>query len=950
MTLSEAVERFSTLVDGDWERVRAWLSDRIGEVWEARGAFPGLGSALNAFGVPQGVLLSYSIQAMLGDSDQDPWQLVDEVFRHPEQFPDMPVVPSAMLCRTWSALPDARRELLKLLSRLDLTIEQATRLYQPTERGKSGLTVTDSEILANPYRVFEADRRTVNPVSANTVDRGVFPAEKIRAQFPIPVPARVDDQLDERRVRALVVEQLERAAQQGDSLVAQSTLIQRVRDEPLDPPCPLSEDILSVAEAYFDPEVALAAMADGTRAYQLTRLAEGRRTISRVVRRRAATKPLPIDVNWRGTIDTLLGDSAVDDPDETQAREEKAAALRVLAQSRISVLIGPAGTGKTTLLRALCALPPVDERGVLLLAPTGKARVRMTSAIKRRAFTLAQLLLRSGRYNPDTGAYQRSDQDRTSGYGTVIVDECSMLTEEQLDALLDSIEGYDRLVLVGDPRQLPPIGVGRPFVDIVEHLRNAANVKGFPLAGPSYAELTIKRRQLLTATAEDERADMILADWFSGAPIPPGADAIWDDLARDRDLRTLSIRQWSTARELHQLIKEELAASLTEMSDPEDAQGFQLSYGGNLGGEHVYFNIGSAKKVENWQVLSPVRAEGGGVNELNRLLQRTYRFSTLTLANEQVPWKQKIPQPAGPQEIVYGDKVINVRNKIRKRFWPEVDDALAYVANGEIGVVTGPFKRKGSRTSLKAWEVEFSTQQGLAYKYWKSELGNDDGSPVLELAYAITVHKAQGSEFGTTLVVIPTPCRLLSRELLYTALTRQQDRVVLFMQGDLAELRGYTSPKHSETLARVTNLFVDPKPIEIDGHFMEEGLIHHTRKGISVRSKSEVIIADLLYAKDVQFVYERELVLGGKKRFPDFTIEDPDTGETFYWEHLGMLNKAAYRRKWEEKLAWYKLNGVYPRGSGPGESPSGTLIITKDGADGSISSQEIENLVDDLLT
>ena len=236
---------------------------------------------------------------------------------------------------------------------------------------------------------------------------------------------------------------------------------------------------------------------------------------------------------------------------------------------------------------------------------------------------------------------------------------------------------------------------------------------------------------------------------------------------------------------------------------------------------------------------------------------------------------------------------------------------MAYVANGEIGLVVGPFRRKGSKVSLRQWEVSFSTQPDIAYKFWKGEFGNDDGSPVLELAYAITVHKSQGSEFGTTFVVIPSPCRLLTPELLYTALTRQQQRVVLFMQGDLAELRGYTSPSHSESAARMTNLFNEPKPIEVDGRFMEAGLIHHTRKGIYVRSKSEVIIADLLHSKGIDFVYERELVLGGSKRLPDFTIEDADSGETYYWEHLGMLSNASYKRKWQAKLVWYASHGYF---------------------------------------
>lgn len=951
LALDECVQRLAPHVEGTWGLVRTWLSERVGEVWRARGAYPGLGSALTAFGIPQGVLLAHSIHGLLADEAADPWELVAQLMDTPEQFPDSIVKPTEMIRKTWRALPAHRRALLQLVSRFDLTIEQATRMYQPTERSKAGVTLDDHDILANPYRLYEADRSTLEPIPVSVIDRGVFPASNIRATFPIPEPSRVDDALDARRVRALAIEQLERAAATGDSLMSQPRLIQAVRDEPLDPPCPLSEDIIAVAEEAFTPEIQPAAMGDGTKAYQLARLSAARASISRTVRRRAGAKPLSVTGNWRATIDDLLKDSAVTDPDEPLAREEKAAALQTLAQSRISVLIGPAGTGKTTLLKALCALPEIDQRNVLLLAPTGKARVRMSAAIKRKAYTLAQILLRSGRYDPHTGAYRRSDQDRLSGYGTVIVDECSMLTEEQLDALLDAIEGYDRLILVGDPRQLPPIGVGRPFVDIVTYLRDHADVKGFPRTGPSYAELTIKRRQLLTGPSDTERSDLILADWFSGAPVAPGDDAIWDELAGAQDLGTISIRPWNTPAELHDLLRTELAKSLPDMNDADDTTGFQVSYGGHSYGDYVYFNIGSAEHAESWQVLSPVRAGGGGIIELNRLLQRTYRAATLQLANEADPWRRKIPQPAGPQEVVYGDKVINVRNRGRKRFWTRGDDSdvLAYVANGEIGVVTGPFRKKGSKISLKTWEVEFSTQPGVGYKFFKSELGTDDGSPVLELAYAITVHKSQGSEFGTTFVVIPSPCRLLSRELLYTALTRQQNRVVLFIQGDLAELRSYSSPKHSESLARVTNLFADPHPVEIDGRFMEAGLIHRTRKGISVRSKSELAIADLLYSKNIDFVYERELVLGGQTRFPDFTIEDADTGETFYWEHLGMLNKPSYRRKWEKKLQWYRDNGIEPRGSGAGESPDGTLLLTQDGPDGSLSTAAIEALVDDVF-
>ena len=109
-----------------------------------------------------------------------------------------------------------------------------------------------------------------------------------------------------------------------------------------------------------------------------------------------------------------------------------------------------------------------------------------------------------------------------------------------------------------------------------------------------------------------------------------------------------------------------------------------------------------------------------------------------------------------------------------------------------------------------------------------------------------------------------------------------------------------------------------------------------------------MIIADLLYAKGIEFQYEQEL-LGSDEfvRLPDFTIMDDTTGTKIYWEHLGMLHRPSYRRNWEKKLVWYRTNDILPNEEGGG--PAGTLVITRDGEDGSISSAEIEGLVDDLL-
>ena len=102
--------------------------------------------------------------------------------------------------------------------------------------------------------------------------------------------------------------------------------------------------------------------------------------------------------------------------------------------------------------------------------------------------TLAQFLLKRSRYDVATGQYRRNpNASKHDGEATVIIDEASMLTEDQLAATLDALKGPARIILVGDDRQLPPIGAGRPFADIIRHLREQ---------GHGLAELTVSRRQI----------------------------------------------------------------------------------------------------------------------------------------------------------------------------------------------------------------------------------------------------------------------------------------------------------------------------------------------------------------------------------------------------------------------------------------------------------------------
>jgi hypothetical protein len=188
----------------------------------------------------------------------------------------------------------------------------------------------------------------------------------------------------------------------------------------------------------------------------------------------------------------------------------------------------------------------------------------------------------------------------------------------------------------------------------------------------------------------------------------------------------------------------------------------------------------------------------------------------------------------------------------------------------------------------------------------------------------------------------------LTRELLYTALTRQKERITLLYQGDAAELKRFAEPDRSETAIRLTNLFDEPNLVETTpGTFLERGLIHTTTRGDVVRSKSEALIAELLNARHIEYAYERRLTFDdGSFRYPDFTVEDDDLGRTVYWEHLGMLNDSVYAARWKAKRKWYADHGVVEHPATGKE----ILVWTEDDPSGGINNQRIGQLIDELFT
>lgn len=921
-SLAGALRKIKDILEGPWERCLRWIDVELARLWRLRGPFPGLGAALQAFGLEHGNLLAMQITQAIAKEDavlrENPWDIFAALLEDPTMLGEEAAQWLGPTYRAmWESLHESDRSTLQLLSRFALTKEQAEALFCLEKPARE-------EFIANPYLAFE---RQQFGITVGTIDRGMLPDTAVREAFPLPAPTALSDPADPRRTRAFARDALLRFAQEGHTVVPRRWVAEALAGREVEPRLVASGPSLDLAKSTFGEQILVSTLGDGSEGWQLETFVTTAEVLRKTVEGRLGPKAKRFARRhqWRRLLDAALGPIAEDPVGaEERARAEKAAVLEEVFASRMSVLLGPAGTGKTTLLKVLIGQEEVRDGGVLMLAPTGKARVNLEAHTKGDAMTVAQFLLRTKRFDPKTGEYSvtRNAETRQSGWKTVIIDECSMLTELQLAALFDSLSGVDRYVLVGDPRQLPPIGEGRPFVDIVQKLAPEGVAALSPRVGRGYAELTVVRRQE-GAGASGERDDVVLARWFGGGTLDAAIDEAWARVASGSSKEVQAIR-WINEADLEEKLLELLVRELS-LSGVEDEGGFGSSFSGvaPFNGqcypnqrckEHQAYCC--SKHVSGWQILTPRRITQSGSDALNRVVQQRLRARSFSFAMQA---RTRTPRPIGPQRIIFGDKVLCVTNGTYSTYG-EGGRAKHYIANGTLGVVVGEFSKNYRPERL---EVSFESLQNQKVQWWLSSLRSDEGEVPLELAYALTVHKAQGSQFDTVIVVVPERSLLLSREMLYTALTRQKKRLILLHQGPLRSLLEYGSPSRSDIARRMTNVFGPPKPVSVSSVFLDEHLVHRTRRGELVRSKSEVAIADLLFSLGKDYLYEKPLEVGGTVKYPDFTIEDSDSGHVFYLEHLGMLDDPGYRARWEQKLAWYASVGITCEG---GEN--GTLLLT----------------------
>ena len=397
--------------------------------------------------------------------------------------------------------------------------------------------------------------------------------------------------------------------------------------------------------------------------------------------------------------------------------QQQEQAIREAATSGVLLVTGGPGTGKTTILKGILSLLGQMQLRCVLAAPTGRAAKRLTEVTGEEASTIHRLL--EANIDQNTGKmFFLRDEDMPLKADAVIVDEMSMVDIQLLHSLLKAIPAGKRLILVGDPDQLPPVGPGFPFSDMLRSgvLPTVRLTEIFRQARESLIVMNAHR----VNSGEKPELRSVSSDFFFMR-------------RQSEDAVCQTIRELCTTR--------------------------------------LPKNMGIPP--EQIQVLTPTRKGAAGTWNLNKLLQEAL--------NPKDPAKNE--RQNGEFSFREGDRVMQIRNNY-DIMWKKRDGSAvgAGIFNGDVGVIAAIDPNAETVT------VVFDDREA---DYDFTQLNE------LEPAYAMTVHKSQGSEYRAVILAAwgGSPY-LLSRSVLYTAITRARELLIIVGREDVVDAMTQNAKKN----------------------------------------------------------------------------------------------------------------------------------------------------------
>ncbi|MBR6825690.1 MAG: ATP-dependent RecD-like DNA helicase [Oscillospiraceae bacterium] len=430
----------------------------------------------------------------------------------------------------------------------------------------------------------------------------------------------------------------------------------------------------------------------GAKALYLTEYAEAEAEVaSRLLKMaKAEPKPLPDPERFIRTVEGMNG---------IEYAKLQRKAILCAGERKLMILTGGPGTGKTTTLAGILSLCRLLKRKTLLAAPTGRAAKRLSELTDYEASTIHRLL--EAQISPQTGEmYFAKDEDDPLRCDTLIIDEMSMVDLPLMYSVLRALPEKATLILVGDPDQLPSVGPGKVFEDLIAcgRIETIALKEIFRQA----------RESLIVTNAHSVNCGEL--------PVLHRKDGDFFFMRR------------ANSKELLQTVTELCAQRLPK-----------------------YQKI-SPMEI---QVIAPSRKGETGTVNLNRVLQEALNPAS----------RGKCEIRSGDRIFREGDRVMQIRNNYDLGWRREDGVEGLGVFNGDCGTIL--------RIDRK--EEQLLIQFDDRWVYYDMDLLSE-----LELAYAITAHKSQGCEYkAVVFVAYDAAYQLLNRSVLYTAMTRAKDLMVI---------------------------------------------------------------------------------------------------------------------------------------------------------------------------